>query len=157
MVKHIERPAKKQLLDLVHNLANTRVRIGYFGDQGTHEGSGMSYVELMNLQEVKGVRSKNGLIRRRAFAISSGLHAALARKRLKQGLVKAFRSGSSSPELLSSQFGKDMQEAVKSVFGNAAILPHNAEATIASKGKDTPLVDTGDLMNKLTYRITTKS
>ncbi|MFB0711008.1 hypothetical protein ACEU59_07500 [Buttiauxella noackiae] len=157
MVKHVERHGKKQLLNLTKNLASTHVKIGYFADQGIHEGSGMSYVELMNLQEVKGVRSKNGLIRRRAFAIGSGLHAATARKRLMQGLVKAFRGGSSSPVLVASQFGKDMQKAVKDAFGNAAILPHNAEATVASKGKDAPLVDTGDLMNKLTYRVITKS
>ena len=55
-----------------------------------------------------------------------------------------------------SGIGMAMVEAVKEYVYSGALAP-NAPYTIAKKGSDQPLVDTGDLMNSLTYKVTRMS
>ena len=45
-----------------------------------------------------------------------------------------------------------MQEVGQSVFGDLGFLDGNSERTIANKGFDAPLINTGELMENFAYR-----
>ena len=49
--------------------------------------------------------------------------------------------------------GKKMKEDIKSVFGDRSKLRPNAPSTIAKKGFDAPLIDTGKLQEVIDYEV----
>lgn len=152
MVKRTEGAGRATLLGVTKSLANSKVKVGILSGSGTHPDSGMSYASLMYLQEVKGVRSKDGYIRRRAFEITSRMHGQQLVKQTLKKIKAAYTSGVSGDEAL-SVFGRGLSEAIKETFGNPSILPSNAPSTISAKGANTPLVDTGALRDKITFKV----
>ena len=49
--------------------------------------------------------------------------------------------------------GKKMKEDIKSVFGDRSKLRPNAPSTIAKKGFDAPLIDTGKLQEAIDFEV----
>lgn len=154
MVKRIILPARKKLISSVRTLNSKTVSVGYFADQGTHEDSGLSYPALMYIQEVKGVRSKSGLVHRRLFEMTMNSQRTDITQQLRQNVKANFLR---RPNKILSLFGQDMQKRLKDGFGDTSLLPANAASTVRSKGKNSPLVDSGSLRDKLTYRVRAKT
>ena len=151
MVKRTVHPARAKLLRAARNLDGKKVSVGFFADQGTHTDSNMTYPELMYLQEVHGVRSKNGLVHRRLFELTAMTHRDEILRNLN---ASARRNLLSSPQRVLKAFGQDIKGKLQSGFGNTSLLPPNAAST--RKKKNTPLVDSGELKSKVTYRITSR-
>jgi len=105
----------------------------------------------MYLQEVHGVRSKNGLVHRRLFELTAMTHRDEILRNLN---ASARRNLLSSPQRVLKAFGQDIKGKLQSGFGNTSLLPPNAAST--RKKKNTPLVDSGELKSKVTYRITSR-
>lgn len=124
--------------------------MGYFADQGNHSGSGMKYTNLMYLQEVHGVKSKVGLVHRRLFELTMMTKKQEIIHNLRQSVRRNLYG---SPNTILKDFGQDVQGKLKSSFGDSSLLPSNAPSVSARKGSNSPLVDTGELRDKLTYRI----
>ncbi|MGX9869048.1 hypothetical protein [Enterobacter mori] len=153
MVKRTVLPLREKLLGSVKALGKKQCSVGYFADQGTHSGSNMSYPELMFLQEVHGVRSLSGLVHRRLFENTAIRHRADIRNNIRSSLKRSLMT---DPNVVFTSFGKEVQGLLRKGFGDTGLLPSNAPATIARKGKNSPLVDTGELKSKLTYRVEPK-
>lgn len=139
----------------VKSLVATDVKVGYFADQGQHPEAKMSYPELMYLQEVTGIKTRNGRVHRRVFELTMMIEGARLRNKVKTALKRNLISGGSMDQV-KEMFGKDASEAIKHNFGNTSLLPSNAPATIARKGRNSPLIETSSLQDKLTHRITKK-
>lgn len=139
----------------VKSLVATNVKVGYFADQGQHPEAKMSYPELMYLQEVTGIRTRNGRVHRRVFELTMMIEGARLRNATKMALKRNLISGGSMDQV-KELFGKQASEAIKQNFGNTSLLPSNAPATIARKGRNSPLIETSSLQDKLTHRITKK-
>jgi len=154
MVTRTILPARKRLLSSVRQLQNKSVSVGYFNDQGTHPDSHMSYPALMFLQEVYGVKSKNGLVHRRLFEMTLSAQRTDIRQKIRQSVS---RNLATSPEQILHDFGEDLQKRLKASFGDTSLIPSNAPSTIKSKGSGLPLIDSGSLRDKLTYRVKNKS
>lgn len=139
----------------VKSLVATDVKVGYFADQGQHPEAKMSYPELMYLQEVTGIKTRNGRVHRRVFELTMMIEGARLRNKVKTALKRNLISGGNMDQV-KEMFGKDASEAIKHNFGNTSLLPSNAPATIARKGRNSPLIETSSLQDKLTHRITKK-
>ena len=155
MVKHIKKPARDKLQRMMSDLTSSNVKVGFFADQGTHPTAKMSYPSLMYLQEVKGVKSRNGKVRRRAFEITMRMQKnqllSSVQLTLKRQLV-----GSGNMNTVKESFGNQTKKAITSTFGNSSLLQPNAPSTVKRKGFNAPLIETSDLKNKLVYRIVKK-
>lgn len=139
----------------VKSLVKTNVKVGYFADQGQHPEAKMNYPELMYLQEVKGIRTRNGRVYRRVFELTMMIEGSRLRNNVKVALRRNLISGGNMDQV-KELFGKQASEAIKQNFGNTSLLPSNAPATIARKGRNSPLIETSSLQDKLTHRITKK-
>lgn len=152
MVKRTVLSARQKLIKAVRSLDNQTVSVGYFADQGKHS-SGLNFTNLMFIQEVSGVRTKTGLVHRRLFEMTAN--------RDRQAIITNVRSSikrnlTKKPAQVFKDFGKDVQHKLREGFGDAALLPANSPATISHKGSNAPLVETGELKSKLTYRVRKK-
>lgn len=115
----------------------------------------MSYPALMFLQEVEGVRSSNGRVHRRLFEKTAMTHNGEIlnnlRASLRANLIK-------SPDKIFKDFGEDVKAKITEGFGDPSFLTPNSPNTQSAKGgRNTPLVDTGDLKANLKYRVRKKS
>lgn len=150
MVKRTIHPARQKLIRSVRSLDNKVVSVGFFADQGNHSGSKMPYTNLIYIQEVHGVKSKAGLVHRRLFELTAMQHRNEIVSNVKNSISRNFPN---SPNQILKDFGQDVQGKLREGFGDTSLLPHNAPSTIAGKGANSPLVDTGELKSKLTYRV----
>lgn len=139
----------------VKSLTATDVKVGYFSDQGQHPEAKMSYPELMYLQEVTGIRTRNGRVHRRVFELTMMIEGGRLRNNVMTALRRNLISGGNMDQV-KEMFGKQASDAIKQNFGNTSLLPSNAPATIARKGHNSPLIETSSLKDKLTHRITKK-
>lgn len=141
----------KQLETSMKNLQGASVDIGYF-DGTRHNGAEMSLASLMALMEFG---SNDGKIPARfpftlAASTDSPKKDVKVRKKIKRGLSDAARTGNTNTLL--DLLGKHYVDAVGSLFGDTTRLLSNAPFTIALKGKDSPLIEHGELLSKLSYR-----
>lgn len=154
MVKRTIHPARQKLIRSVRSLDGKSVSVGFFADQGNHSGSNLTYTSLMYIQEVHGVRSKAGLVHRRLFELTAMQHRNEIVSNVKNSISRNFPN---SPNQILKDFGQDVQGKLREGFGDTSLLPHNAPSTIAGKGSNSPLIDTGEMKSKVTYRISKKS
>lgn len=155
MVTMVKKPGRDRLQAAMKSLVATTVKVGYFADQGMHPLAKMNYPSLMYLQEVHGVRSRGGLVRRRVFEETMMIEGKEILQSTRMVLKRQLVRGGSMDEV-KEHFGKKAQKAIQQNFGNTSLLERNAPATIKRKGFDAPLIETSMLKNKLTYRITKK-
>lgn len=156
MVKRIQREGRERLLGVTKALTKSKVSVGFHKDDGIHADSGMSYASLMYLLEVKGVRSTSGLTRRRAFELTVKMHRKELLAKNNQRIKSAYLMNIRNPENIIGFFGEELAKRIKETFGNTGVLPGNSPNTIRIKGRNEPLVDTGALRDKLSYRVTDK-
>jgi hypothetical protein len=141
----------KQLETSMKKLQGASVDIGYF-DGARHNGAEMSLASLMALMEYG---SNDGKIPARfpftqTAATDSPKKDTDVRKKVSQGITKTIHSGNTNNLL--DILGKHYVDAVGSLFGDTTRLLKNAPLTIALKGKDSPLIEHGELLSKLSYR-----
>lgn len=154
MVTKTVTPARAKLKSMLQSMKKTTLKVGYFADQGLHH-SGMNYPSLMYLQEVQGVRSRDGRVHRRAFEITMQEHGRELTDQLTGKLMGAF-DRMSNPENAYEAFCKKTQQQIQATFGDSSLLPANSPATIKRKGFNAPLIETSDLQKHLTYKINKK-
>lgn len=155
MVKMVKKPARFKLQKVLRDLKSTRATVGYFADQGLHH-SGMNYPSLMYLHEVKGIRSRDGKVFRRAFEVTMMAH----QKKLLDGLQSRLRhkiNTLGNTDSAVEAFCKETQKRIQDTFGDTSMLPGNAPATVKKKGFNAPLIETSELQRHVTYRIRKKA
>lgn len=134
----------------LRKLSGSYVEVGYF-DGEIHEDSEMSYASLMTILEF----GTADIPARYPFSMVAQEHKPSSKKVLKDTIKKhitMLATKDSSKELL-EYLGNYYEKELTSLFGNPARILGNAKRTIQMKGKDTPLVDTGDLRDSLSHRI----
>lgn len=149
MVKRTVLPARARLLSAARILNANECDVGFFADQGQHK-SGMNYPTLMWLQEVHGVSSSSGLIHRRLFEKTMMIYRQAIVNNIRLSMKRNLLS---NPRQVYHDAGEDIRKHLLSGFGDTAILQSNMPSTIAKKGFNSPLIETGDLKSKLTYRV----
>lgn len=129
------------------------VKIGIMSDSGTHEG-GISMVELAAIHEFG---TADGHVLERSFLRSTfraqiDAWKAFA-KRLLKGVVGGKMPIAQALGLLGQRAAADVK---KRITTGAGIPPLLAKSTVSRKGSSRPLVDTGALLNSITYVVQEK-
>lgn len=133
-----------KLLAQISELSKNQVEVGHFAIQGQHPTAEMSYVDLMKFHA-----SGRTYVVRDPIAVLKWMTKRIPTQ-VYGGLLRQFFSNPSDKKSLVSLFdsiGKYLSDKEKSIFGNPAYL----QAT--SLNLD-PLVDTGALVDAVSYRNT---
>jgi hypothetical protein len=150
-VRRVPRPAGVQLKKDLKKLKKATAQYGYFSEQGMHSEADMSYASLMYLMEVIGVESRSGLIKRRPFELAVQRNQVDLSNAVFRSL-ESFLCNGTGLNVMLEQAAKAGIGITKTYFGDASKLPSNSPATIKRKGKNAPLIDTGELLDNMAYK-----
>jgi hypothetical protein len=145
-----------ELLKVVKNLQDSKayVKAGVFGDKAGERGEPLTTVDLAVIHEF-GAPSA-GVPERSFIRSSFEKHRPEYIAALRKLVAEVYGLKMSIPKalgIIGLRMATDMKRGITS---GAGIPPPNAPATIARKGSDRPLVDTGRLMNSITWHVVTK-
>lgn len=131
---------------------NARISTGINKGEGMHS-NGLKYAELLAIHH-NGVPQK-GIPPRPVLSIVTRLYRKIIAKKAKHEVFK-YLDGQQSLDHTLGSIGKVSLSYTQDVFGDPTVLPQNAKTTIRIKGKDAPLVDSGELQEHLSYSYTWK-
>jgi hypothetical protein len=148
----------KNLRKRLQELDNTSFDVGYFPQQGTHQPSGMSY---SNLFAIHSFGSKSaGIPARPVLDLNFQLWNPVSSNKLIKKQLKSYFSNIKSTNapikfstILDTIAGSYVQ-STRAIFGDSTKLVSNSSFTVSQKGTQSPLVETGDLRDHLSYTTT---
>lgn len=150
-LKVVFNEAKDKIQNLIEGIkfiANTEVVVGIPEESGDARNAGLLY---LHENGSPGGRIPPRPVMRIGLTEVEGEMKAL----LRQGKIKALLGDVDSAMECYERAGQIGAESVKSVFGTEALVP-NAPATVAKKGFNAPLIETGQLQGAITYVVRTK-
>ena len=130
----------------LEKLYGMEVVAGMLKDSGKAE-NGASYVDIAAWNEYGTSRIPS----RPFIRISADTNKA-AWGRLAQQCVNNVIDGD-SPRDAAQVLGHKMVEDIRKVFGDTSKLKANAPSTIAKKGRNEPLVDSGEMRRRVNFRV----
>jgi len=154
MKAHLDLSGIKKLKNKLQKLEQTEVEWGFLS--GQHSKAEISYASLAWLLE----EGNNKIPPRPAFKQTvAGLRTShVAYEAEVKHFYKNFLEGTGSAYGIAQASGKHVTETHKDTMYNWVIdgvaNQHNAPETISLKGFDMPFVETGELIQNVTYKIT---
>lgn len=138
----------KELLKRSQEIKNGRVRVGVLSDAKV-EGEDFTLAELAAVHEYG---TEDGRIPERSFLRTTFDDQREQMVELGKKLVDAVLTGRMTTEQALGLLGAKLASAVKArIIGR--VPPPNKPATIERKGSDKPLIDTGRLLNSITWSV----
>lgn len=141
-----------QLQQLIEDLTKYRLEIGIFGED---DGSGESYVMIANVHEFGVIISKatgNIVIPERSFMRSTFDEKERDWAKFMESRLKKVLNFQMTVEQMYDQVGakavSDIQKKIRDLRD-----PPNAESTIEKKGSSNPLIDSGDMRRRVTWKV----
>ncbi|WP_434706666.1 hypothetical protein J3Q07_16415 [Pseudomonas sp. D4-18] len=126
----------------------TRVLVGVPKGAGTYEDG----LTIATVAAVNNFGSADGLIPERPFLAPAITKGAPQYQRLAEVMIPKILSGEMTIRTLFEQMGNLAEGHVKQEITDIR-TPPNAESTIAAKGSDNPLINTGALRQSIRYVI----
>ncbi len=142
--KHLKKKLQK-LKKKVNDFDKQSVYVGYYADQGIHEESSISYVDLMSIHEF-GAKGDGVNIPPRPvlhLTMSGGMFTQEDKRAITKAFTGVFVKDIPISRTL-NMIGSHYQDKGQYIFGSTALLP-----TVRG---NPPLIDTGDLLSKFMYR-----
>lgn len=138
-------------------LSKHKVETGLFEESGVHPSKKntqqWTYAQLMGFHELQIEFAP----RRPIFATASkNIKKSISQQisvMLKQELGKSIKKGSSKPTNVLDEAGINIAKEIDKVFGSSQLAP-NSERTARRKGFNSPMIESGDLRNEISYRNT---
>lgn len=141
---------------LVVELGRAEVRAGVVGEQAAapHPEADLTIGELAILHEF-GNEDRGGHIPERSFVRKTMRDpAAVAGFAVEQArLVRQVIAGQISRDEALRRMGEFMTARIKETILNHQVRPEDAPSTVAAKGHDTPLLETGVLAEAVSFEI----
>jgi len=134
------RKIMKNIVEVKHGT----VRVGVMGDAG--EEKGVSLAEIAACHEFGTSTIPERSFLRSTFFGHGAEGLAKICEKLSKGLIEGKLDEPHALGLLGTWAAAEVKKTIR-----AGIDPELAEATIAAKGSSLPLVDTGQLINSITY------
>ena len=138
-----------------------RARVGVLGDRGgdrVHKDSDMTLADLAAVHELG---SRDGRVPERSF-LRSTFHVRVAdqlRQRIADSVRAVLEFGADVRKVIGALGAWGATEVKNTISQNAADsygefpYPPLADSTIAAKGSSVPLVDTGQMLNAITWQV----
>lgn len=133
----------------VHGRAQSHVQVGVLGDSGTHH-SGFSMVELAAVHEFG---SPAAGIPERSFIRSALRDRKDEMTKLLTGVAKRIIDNKMTIDQGLGQLGLWAATAIKKQIIGQDIPPPLKASTVAKKGSSKPLVDTGQLLGAISWKV----
>lgn len=140
----------EELRKRIKEASRAGVESGYFPESGIHEESGMHYAELMDLHE-HGSYSAEPPIPARPVRLQT-MKFLEAQSNVWSESVSRYLRGKDSLSNSLNKIGAAITVNAQSIFGTDRLTP-NAPSTVKDKGRNEPLVDSGDLRDAWTWKI----
>lgn len=142
-------------LDKLAELGRMRAVIGWWGNDTPYETGSGQPITNPQLGAVHEYGTLDGRIRARR-PLRSTLEA--REREIKEFVIGQTREcvieETITPRVVVGRVGTFFVGAVRERVSNREIVPENSEVTVLLKGSSTPLIDTGDLINKnLSYEV----
>lgn len=139
----------------VHEIRNARVRVGVLADTdkgGLHvEGGDLTVAEIAAVQEFG---TEDDRVPERSFVRSTFDEKREELTKLGSDLMGEVLDGKMKvPRALGLLGAKAAAEMKKKITMGEGVPPPNAPSTIAAKDSDRPLVDTGRMLNAITWSV----
>lgn len=140
-----------KLVKGIKDLNGESVQIGHFGPE-KHSDTDLTYAELMAIHHNP---TANGLswpprpVLDILFAKNLNLDSPAIKKIIKK--YNKMDPSDATNRMLLDELGEYFREEEKKIFGSSELAP-NAPATIAQKGSNNPLIETGELREKTAYK-----
>jgi hypothetical protein len=134
---------------------NQKVEVGHFASQGTHSDSSLTYPELMAIQHF-GLGGQRPRMIRTLLKLSERRMSDVRYNTLMKSWGKSNYSQTANQKLLEG-FGIVLAKKEKALFGKpqGVLMPPNSPNTkkkVGIMGPFSPLVDTGELRSKVSYK-----
>lgn len=146
-------PEGRRLMEEIHKLAGLEVRIGFQRGQASHkdeEGNEVDMVDIAMWNELGTSRAPSRpFLRQTADTKESEIVAFL------QKAVRPLLSGSGTAQSVLQKIGPYAKGLVQEQITDGDYVP-NAPSTIARKGSDKPLIDTGLMRESVDFVIVEK-
>ena len=130
------------------------VEVGHFAAQGNHSKINDSYVDIMKLHHTGG--SVGGIpiperpvMTHLDFEAREFLSSPQVERLLKAGVLTG------ELDMTLNLIGENLKDRERRIFGDVSKLRPNADTTAINKGRNEPLVDTGELRDKVAHRVST--
>lgn len=143
------------LSDLMHTLAKADgmgVKVGVLGSAGTTE-NGTSIVDIALIHELGAPKAG---IPERSFLRSTFEAKSRQLSKLAEQMARKAMEGQGvelSLNLIGTYLAAEIKKTIADRRTAGPERQANADSTIARKGSDLPLVDTGQLLNSITYTV----
>lgn len=138
------------------NLSRRSVQAGYFDGKihpSPRNSQRWTYAELMSFHEFQ----VESFTRRPLFTIASKNiqrnYSKLITPDFKRALNLAVTKGVTKPDKQLDNIGRNLLTEIDKVFGDTSQLTPNRPSTIAKKGFNSPMIETGALRDNLQYRV----
>lgn len=142
---------RKRLLEI----DGSSVEVGYFKENGYHEEAELTYAQLFAIQSLGA--SSAGIPARPVLDLNFQLWNPLDKNTYVKRLLKRHLSGiyNKNPAISFSSvlenIGGHYVQSTRDAFGDLSKLQSNTPYTIARKGKNSPLIESGKLKAKMSY------
>lgn len=144
---------KKLRKRLTEETRNSYARVGVLGTDAGEERDGISQARLLAVHEFGADTGTTRIPERRPLRGTFDEHRpeyeALVKKGV-QGIIDGKTSAEKLLDIVGQKMVADIQRRVRE-----GVEPANADSTVEKKGSDKPLIDTGTMLNSITYDVTT--
>lgn len=140
---------KQRMKRKFSELSKLSAQVGHFTENGTHEESGLSYGELARILEFgtsNGIKAYHPLLRLRFMKPVDDENG------LREAIYKYISTKGARLKPIEEEFGKTYANYLYEMYGDPSVLPSNSLSTINKKKVNTPLVDSEDLRNNISYK-----
>ena len=144
----------EKVLKHFQTLNNLKIDVGYFSDSGQHSTAEMSYSELMAFHEGGGVNQYGHSVPARPLMSEAVFELEESGKKVMMSEYKNLFGQVGRINFNADALGDKMVVLSRELFGDTYLFEDNAPSTIAKKGKNSPLEDTGELRDNLGYKTT---
>jgi hypothetical protein len=144
-------PGLDRLVKELKAAQGSGLKVGVLGGEHASEGGTISMVELAAVHEF-GVPERG--IPERSFLRASFDKHEKANTVLLEKLIGRVYDGRLQMKQALGLLGTTMAAQTKSYIADGNVTPPDSPYTVAKKGSDRPLVDTGALLNSITYKVT---
>jgi hypothetical protein len=133
------------------------LKVGVLADSGkggaTHKESDLTVAQIATIMEF-GTEDKSVPARP---AFRQTFEAERERMfQISRDLIKAFVEGKMTAERAANQMGRALSSAVKKTISSGSVRPDIEQSTKQAKGSDVPLIDSRQLLNAITWKVTMK-
>lgn len=145
----------QNLADNIRIISQQTLEVGHFDEQGYHsEADHLKLVDLMRIHHagfIKGTvsvppRPILNILKSRAKKLSNSKQKAAFKKWLSSEMTRE------DHRQLLEALGESLVEVEKAIFGASPPLATNASGTVKAKGFNSPMIETGELKERVAYR-----